>query len=144
MLEAPCAHLSVFSCKKASKTNSLTLVVVEGFGARFYRLHAYANSQFYMYICTYVRRYGSLYLVGIRPLALVLITLPCLLRPCNLPPLKCGFEKKRLNPLALIVSTLSFSQPPLKVSVPVAPPCPHMGPLPPIAAGRPPFSQLRC
>lgn len=45
----------------------------------------------YVHMCMYVRRCGSLYHVGIRPLALVLITLSCLLRPCNLPPLKCGF-----------------------------------------------------
>lgn len=98
----------------------------------------------YVHLCMYVRRCGSLYHVGIRPLALVLITLPCLLRPCNLPPLKCGFKKKRINPLALVVSTLSVIQPTLKVSVLVAPPRPHIGPLPPTPAGRPPFSQLRC
>lgn len=49
---------------------------------------------FYVHMCMYMRRCGSLYLVGIRPLALVLITAPCLLRPCNLPPLKCGFKKE--------------------------------------------------
>lgn len=104
----------------------------------------------YVYMCMYVRRCGSLYLVGIRPLALVLITLSCLLRPCNLPPLKCGFKKKkrkrRINPLALIVSSLSFIQPTVKVSVHFAPPrlWPPHGLLPPIPAGQPPFSQLRC
>lgn len=49
----------------------------------------------YVPMCMYVRQHWSLYLVGIRPLALLLITLPCLLRPCNLPPLKCGFKKKK-------------------------------------------------
>lgn len=62
-------------------------------------------------ICMYVRQRWSLYLIGIRPLALLLITLPCLLRPCNLPPLKCGFKKteKRINPLALIISGLPLA-----------------------------------
>lgn len=45
----------------------------------------------YVHVCEAV--WG--YLIGIRPLALALITLSCLLRPRNLPPLKCGFKKKK-------------------------------------------------
>lgn len=46
---------------------------------------------------------GSLYLVGIRPLAPILITLSCLLRPCSLPLPKCGLKKNRVNPLTASV-----------------------------------------
>lgn len=87
----------------------------------------FASMQLVLHGCICVRWCGSLYHVGIRPLALVLITHSCLHRPRNLPPLKCGFKKKkkRINPLALVVSALSLSQPTPRVSVLVAPPCPH-------------------
>lgn len=64
---------------------------------------------------------GSLYLVGIRPLAPILITLSCLLRPCSLPLPKCWFKKNRVNPLAASVLFLYPIHSAAYVSVPVVP-----------------------
>lgn len=74
-----------------------------------------------VYKCIYARPCGSLYLVGIRPLALVLITVCSDLAIFHLSNVGLK-KKKRINPLAVIVSTLSLFQPTLEVTVPVAPP----------------------
>lgn len=80
------------------------------------QIHVYVNVC--EYVCMYVWRCGYLYLVGIRPVALVLITACCLRRPCNVLPLICGFRKKKksITPLVLIVYSLTFIQPTVEVS----------------------------
>lgn len=103
-------QLSVISCNNKKKKTQKVWMNSSTFAAFLHLWHpkdlmlvsrvhltGYVSTQAASIVCmcTYLRRCGSLYLVGVRPLALLLITLSCLLRPCNLPPLKCGFKKKR-------------------------------------------------
>lgn len=97
-------QLSVSLRRAASATTTLTLVGPLRKGC----LASTSCMSDQAYICAFMCGCRSLYHVGIRPFALVLITLCCLHRPHNLPPPKCGFKKKRINPFALVVYVLSL------------------------------------
>lgn len=128
-----CVQLSMSLHWAASATTTLTL----NWPLRktvWQALVAYPYSR--PYVCAFMCGCLSLYHVGIRPFALVLITLCCLHRPRNLPPLKCGFKKRGLTHLLLSFMPYPPGQPIPKVPVLVAPPCPpKLVHLPPIPAG---------